>query len=80
MKPSDKPKKKIFKMLLPVRDFMRDQSGEIKQELNNIIWRLETEGMLEMPYGEKSAETIYSLSASFRRAISAFFMCTGQGI
>ncbi len=40
-------------MLLPVRDFMRTQSGEIKQELNNIIWRLETEGMLEMPYGEK---------------------------
>ena len=53
MKPGDKPKKKIFKMLLPVRDFMRDQSGEIKQELNNIFWRLETEGMLEMPYGEK---------------------------
>ena len=53
MNPSDQPKKKIFKMLLPVRDFMRDQSGEIKQELNNIIWRLETEGMLEMPYGEK---------------------------
>ena len=53
MKYCDKPKKKFFKMLLPVRDFMRTQSGEIKQELNNIIWRLETEGMLEMPYGEK---------------------------
>ena len=50
---SSKPKKKIFKMLLPVRDFMRNQSGEIKQELNNIIWRLETDGKLEMPYGEK---------------------------
>jgi len=32
MKPGDKPKKKLFKMLLPVRDFMRDQSGEIKQD------------------------------------------------
>ena len=40
-------------MLMPVRDFMRTQSGDIKQELNSIIWRLETEGMLEMPYGEK---------------------------
>ena len=48
-----KPKKKRFKMLMPVRDFMRTQSGDIKQELNNIIWRLETEGMLVMPYGEK---------------------------
>ena len=34
---------------------MRTQNGEIKQELNNIIWRLETDGMLEMPYGEKIA-------------------------
>ena len=48
-----KPKKKIFIMLLPVRYFMRTQSGDIKQELNSIIWRLETDGMLEMPYGEK---------------------------
>lgn len=36
MKFSEVPRKKIFKMLLPVRDFMRDQSGEIKMELNNI--------------------------------------------
>ena len=50
-----KLKKKRFKMLMPVRDFMRTQSGDIKQELNSIIWRLETEGTLEMPYGEKVA-------------------------
>jgi len=53
MNPSNIPKRKIFIMLLPVRDFMRTQSGDIKQELNNIIWRLETDGMLVMPFGEK---------------------------
>lgn len=43
-------------MMQAVKDFMRRQSGDSKQELNNIIWRLETEGSLKMPYGEKLAE------------------------
>lgn len=46
-------KKKIFKMLMPVRDFMRGQPVDIKKELNGIIWRLEVDGALVMPYGEK---------------------------
>ena len=46
-------KKKFFVMLQSVKDFMRDQPGEVKQELNGIIWKLETEGALSMPYGEK---------------------------
>lgn len=49
-------KKKHFRMLQNVKDFMRDKDGDIKQELNNIIFRLETEGSLKMPYGEKLAE------------------------
>ena len=39
--------------MTPVRDFMREQPGDVKQELNGIIYQLETEGMLTMPYGEK---------------------------
>lgn len=46
-------RKKYFYMMQSVKDFMREQSGEIKQELNSIVWRLETEGSLTMPYGEK---------------------------
>ena len=46
-------KKKNFKMLLQVRDFMREQCGDVKQELINMIWRVDLEGCLEMPFGEK---------------------------
>ena len=46
-------KKKFFVMLDSVKDFMREQPGDVKQELNGIIYRLETTGMLTMPYGEK---------------------------
>lgn len=75
MNPSNKPKKKIFKMLLPVRDFMRDQNGEIKQELNNIIWRLETEGMLEMPYGEKiSGDNLFAIRVIQAGNIRVFYV------
>lgn len=46
-------KKKFFVMMDAVRDFMREQPGDVKHELNGIIWKLETEGTLTMPYGEK---------------------------
>ena len=46
-------KKKHFRMMQSVKDFMRDQSGDAKQELNGIIWKLEAEGALSMPYAEK---------------------------
>lgn len=49
-------KKKFFIMLPSVKDFMRDQSGDAKQELNGIICKLEAAGVLEMPYGEKLDE------------------------
>ena len=29
-----KPKKKLFKLLTPVKEFLREQSGAVKQELN----------------------------------------------
>ena len=46
-------KKKHFRMLDNVKDFMRQQNPEVKKELNHIIWRLERDGILLMPYGEK---------------------------
>ena len=68
-------KKKIFKMLLPVRDFMRSQSGDIKQELNNIIWRLEMTGFLVMPYGEKiSGENLFAIRVIQAGNIRVFYV------
>lgn len=55
-------KKKHFYMMQAVKDFMRKQNGDIKQEFNNIVWRLETEGVLVMPYGEKiSGEDLFAI-------------------
>ena len=48
-----KPKKKVFKLLIPVKEFLRDQPGAIKQELNGLIWKLEEDGYLNMPHAEK---------------------------
>ena len=51
-------------MLLAVKDFVRDQPGSVKQELNGIIWKLETEGALSMPYGEKlDGENLFAIRA-----------------
>ena len=49
MKTQTLKKKKRFHMMQCVKDFMRDQSGSAKQELNGIIWKLEIEGVLSMP-------------------------------
>ena len=46
-------KKKHFELMDPVRLFLRDLSGDVKQELNSLIWMLEENGFLEYPYGEK---------------------------
>lgn len=46
-------KKKHFRMMPTVKDFMREQPGDVKQELNGIIFMLEIDGSLSMPYGEK---------------------------
>lgn len=68
-------KKKYFYMLQAVKDFMREQSGDIKQELNNIIWRLETEGALVMPYGEKvSGENLFAIRVIQTGNIRVFYV------
>lgn len=75
MKRRGQSKKKIFKMLLPVRDFMREQSGEVKEELNGIIWRLEIEGALAMPYGEKiSGRNLFAIRVIQAGNIRVFYV------
>lgn len=55
-------KKKHFRMMPSVKDFMRGQPGDVKQELNGIIWKLEAEGALTMPYGEKlEGENLFAI-------------------
>ncbi len=62
-------------MLQNVKDFMRDQSGNVKQELNNIVWRLETEGALVMPYGEKiSGEDLFAIRIIQAGNIRVFYV------
>ena len=68
-------KKKRFYMMQPVRDFMRDQSGDAKQELNGIIWKLETEGALSMPYAEKlDGENLFAIRVIQAANIRVFYV------
>ena len=68
-------KKKYFYMMQAVKDFMREQSGDVKQELNNIVWRLETEGALVMPYGEKvSGEDLFAIRVIQAGNIRVFYV------
>lgn len=68
-------KKKSFYMMQPVKDFMRGQPGEVKQELNGIIWKLETEGALSMPYGEKlEGENLFAIRVIQAANIRVFYV------
>lgn len=68
-------KKKRFHMMQPVKDFMRDQSGDAKQELNGIIWKLETEGALSMPFGEKlDGENLFAIRVIQAANIRVFYV------
>jgi phage-related protein len=68
-------KKKHFYMMQAVKDFMRGQSSDVKQELNNIVWRLETEGALMMPYGEKvSGEDLFAIRVIQAGNIRVFYV------
>ena len=68
-------KKKHFHMLQPVKDFMRDQTGDAKQELNGIIWKLEVEGALTMPFGEKlDGENLFAIRVIQAANIRVFYV------
>jgi len=67
-------KKKFFLMMQCVKDFMRSQPEEVKRELNCIIWKLETEGFLSMPFGEKlSGENLFAIRVMQAANIRIFY-------
>lgn len=75
MEQTPEKKKKHFLMMQSVKDFMREQSGDVKQELNGIIWKLETEGVLSMPYGEKiSGEDLFAIRIIQTANIRIFYV------
>lgn len=68
-------KKKFFIMMQAVKDFMRDQSGDVKKELNGIIYKLEAAGVLEMPYGEKlDGENLFAIRVIQAANIRVFYV------
>lgn len=74
-------KKKHFLMLKPVRDFLKTQTGDVRQELNHIIWRLEVDGSLEMPYGEKiSNENIFVIRVIQTGNVRVFYVYGTQNM
>ena len=71
----DVPKKKHFRMMQNVKDFMREQSGDAKKELNGIICKLEINGSLQMPYGEKlEGENLFAIRVIQAANIRIFYV------
>ena len=64
-------KKKTFIMFPSVKDFMREQSGDVKKELNGIVFLLERDGTRK-----KTKARTCSRSVSFRRETSGYSMST----
>ena len=70
-----KPKKKLFKLLVPVKEFLRDQPGAVKQELNGLIWKLEEDGYLNMPHAEKiEGENMFAIRVIQTGNIRIFYV------
>lgn len=68
-------KKKYFHMMSPVRDFMREQPGAVKKELNELIWKLEMKGILSMPYAEKiSGENLFAIRVIQAANVRIFYV------
>jgi len=68
-------KKKLFVLLPAVKDFLRDQPGDVKQELNSIIHRLETQGQLVMPFAEKvTGEDLFAIRVVQAGNIRIFYI------
>ena len=67
-------------MLPSVKDFMRGQSGEAKKELNGIICKLEVDGKLSRPFGEKiEGEDLFAIRIIQAANIRVFYVY-GKGI
>ena len=71
--PREIQKRKFYIEFPNVTRFMSEQSEAINAEYIEIVQKLETEGMLSMPYGEKLK--IFLSSGSLGLAMFASFMC-----
>ena len=66
-------RKKFFHMLKSVRDFVQEQPDIVRQELNDIIWKLEIDGTLSMPYGEKVSGDLFAIRVIQAGNIRVFY-------
>ena len=67
-------KKKHFRMLGRVKDFLRDQPGEVKQELNGLIFQLERDGYLNYPNAEKVEDEMFAIRVIQTGNIRLFYV------
>ena len=73
--PPTPEKKKHFRLLGRVKDFLRNQSGDVKQEFNSIVWALERDEYLNYPYGEKvEGEDIFAIRVVQAGNIRVFYV------
>ena len=69
------PRKKHFRLLERVKDFLREQPTAVKHELNDIIWKLERDGYLNYPYGEKvEGEDLFAIRVIQSGNIRIFYV------
>ena len=74
-RPTGPKKKKHFELLDRVKDFLRDQPGEVKQELNGLIFQLEQDGYLNYPNAEKiEGEDLFALRVIQTGNIRVFYV------
>lgn len=75
MNPPEQKKKKHFRLLDRLKDFLRDQPGEVKQELNGLIYMLERDGYLNYPNAEKiEGENMFALRVIQTGNIRVFYV------
>lgn len=73
--PPGPKKKKHFELLDRVKAFLRDQPGEVKQELNGLIFQLEQDGYLNYPNAEKiEGEDLFALRVIQTGNIRVFYV------
>ena len=68
-------KKKHFVLLGRVKDFFRDQSEDVKHEFDAIVLKLERDGHLNYPYGEKiDGEGLFAIRVMQSGNIRVFYV------
>ena len=75
MNPPERPKKKHFRLLGENLSACRDQPGDVKQELNGLIFQLERDGYLNYPNAEKiEGENMFAIRVIQTGNIRVFYV------